>query len=97
MVTNEGNTEGLFRGAFMQSGSPIPVGDITHGQKYYDSIVSQTGCAGSSDTLNCLRTVPYSNLKNAMNKSPFIFSYQVGTYFLAVVCVIKLVLASRCC
>ena len=24
MVTNGGNTEGLFRGAFMQSGGPIP-------------------------------------------------------------------------
>ena len=31
MITNGGDTEGLFRGAFMQSGSPIPVGDITHG------------------------------------------------------------------
>ena len=29
MVTNGGNTEGLFRAAFMQSGSPIPIGDIT--------------------------------------------------------------------
>lgn len=32
MVANNGNHEGLFRGAFMQSGSPIPVGDITNGQ-----------------------------------------------------------------
>ena len=29
MVTNGGNTEGLFRAAFMQSGSPIPTSDIT--------------------------------------------------------------------
>ncbi len=33
MVANDGNNEGLFRAAFMQSGSPIPVGDITNGQK----------------------------------------------------------------
>ncbi len=33
MLINGGDTEGLFRGAFMQSGSPIPVGDIEHGQK----------------------------------------------------------------
>ncbi|KAG5654307.1 hypothetical protein H0H81_004726 [Sphagnurus paluster] len=48
MVANNGNAEGLFRGGFMQSGSPIPVGDITNGQKYYDALVSQTGCSGSS-------------------------------------------------
>ena len=30
MLANGGNTEGLFRAAFMQSGSPLPVGDITH-------------------------------------------------------------------
>ncbi|KAJ8521685.1 hypothetical protein ONZ45_g1652 [Pleurotus djamor] len=41
MVANNGNNEGLFRGAFMQSGSPIPVGDITHGQPYYDAILSR--------------------------------------------------------
>ena len=29
MVTNGGNTERLFRAAFMQSGSPIPTSDIT--------------------------------------------------------------------
>lgn len=35
MVTNGGDTEGLFRAAFMQSGSPsspVPVGSITDGQ-----------------------------------------------------------------
>ena len=75
MLANGGNTEGLFRGAFMQSGAPIPVGDITHGQQYYDAIVKQTGCSGA-DTLDCLRTVPYSSLKAAINKSPGILDYQ---------------------
>ena len=32
MLANGGDTEGLFRAGFMQSGSPIPVGDITNGQ-----------------------------------------------------------------
>jgi carboxylesterase type B len=76
MLTNDGNTEGLFRGAFMQSGSPIPVGDITNGQKYYDKLVKDTGCSGSSDTLQCLRGVPESTLKAAVGKSPGIFAYQ---------------------
>ncbi|KAF8895235.1 carotenoid ester lipase precursor [Infundibulicybe gibba] len=76
MLSNGGNTEGLFRAAFMESGSPIPVGDITNGQQYYDAIVAQTGCSGSSDTLACLRTVPYAQLKAAINLSPSIFAYQ---------------------
>ncbi|KAI0298097.1 carotenoid ester lipase precursor [Multifurca ochricompacta] len=76
MLANDGNTEGLFRAAFMQSGSPTPIGDITHGQPYYDDLVERTGCSGSPDTLACLRTVPYATLKDAMNKSPSIFAYQ---------------------
>ncbi|KAG7088897.1 hypothetical protein E1B28_012842 [Marasmius oreades] len=76
MLADGGDTKGLFRAAFMQSGSPIPVGDITNGQKYYDVIVQTTGCGKSKDTLACLRTVPYKELKDAMDDSPGIFSYQ---------------------
>lgn len=76
MLANGGDTQGLFRGAFMQSGAPIPIGDITHGQKYYDSLVTDTGCSGAADTLQCLRSVPYASLKAAINKSPGLFSYQ---------------------
>lgn len=78
MLTNGGDTEGLFRGAFMESGSPIPVGDITGGQPYYDDLVERTGCSGSSDTLECLRGVEYQTLLDAVNQSPSIFSYQVN-------------------
>ncbi|KAJ7101537.1 carotenoid ester lipase precursor [Mycena belliarum] len=76
MLANGGNTEGLFRAGFMQSGSPIPVGPLENGQKYYDAIVQQTGCAGAADSLECLRTVPYAKLKAAQDASPFIFAYQ---------------------
>ena len=76
MVTNGGDTEGLFRGAFMESGSPIPVGDITHGQPYYDTLVNLTGCSDASDTLQCLRGVPYDTLMDAIDTTPNIFSYQ---------------------
>ncbi|KAF4617643.1 hypothetical protein D9613_005858 [Agrocybe pediades] len=76
MLANGGNTEGLFRAGFMQSGAPIPVGDITHGQKYYDSIVKDTGCTSAKDTLQCLREVPYQKLKDAINNTPSIFAYQ---------------------
>jgi acetylcholinesterase len=76
MLTNGGNTEGLFRAAFMQSGSPIPVGDITRGQPYYDFLVEHTNCTGSSDTLACLRAAPYDQLQAAIDSTPSLFSYQ---------------------
>ncbi|KAF8485466.1 carotenoid ester lipase precursor [Gautieria morchelliformis] len=76
MLTNGGNTEGLFRAAFMQSGFPFPVGDITNGQPYYDAIVSGTGCSSAPDTLACLRAADYETLLRLMNESQNIFSYQ---------------------
>ncbi|KAJ6554989.1 carotenoid ester lipase precursor [Mycena vulgaris] len=76
MLANDGDNEGLFRAGFMESGSPIPVGPLENGQKYYDAIVQQTGCSGSADTLACLRTVPFAQLKAAQDASPFLFSYQ---------------------
>ncbi|KAH9012205.1 Alpha/Beta hydrolase protein, partial [Lactarius hengduanensis] len=76
MLANGGKTEGLFRAAFMQSGSPTPVGDITNGQKYYDFLVARTNCSDSYDTLACLREAPYEELKAAMDDTPSLFSYQ---------------------
>ncbi|KAG6846275.1 hypothetical protein H0H93_014922, partial [Arthromyces matolae] len=76
MIANNGDVGGLFRAAFMQSGSPIPVGPLENAQKYYDALVSATGCSSAADTLECLRQVPYSTLKAAVNKSPGIFAYQ---------------------
>ncbi|KAJ7661360.1 carotenoid ester lipase precursor [Mycena polygramma] len=76
MLAFGGTTDGLFHGAIMQSGAPIPVGPLENGQKYYDDIVRKTGCSKFSDTLACLRTVDYLVLKQAQDESPFIFSPQ---------------------
>ncbi|KAH9960122.1 carotenoid ester lipase precursor [Russula dissimulans] len=76
MLTNNGDQEGLFRGAIMQSGGPISVGPIENGQQYYDHMVRETGCRGQPDTLDCLRRVPYATFKRAMDSSPNLFSYQ---------------------
>ncbi|KAN0124162.1 carotenoid ester lipase precursor, partial [Lactarius tabidus] len=46
------------------------------GQPYYDFLVESTGCSGSSDTLECLREVPYDELKAAMDSTPSSSSYQ---------------------
>ncbi|KAI0075535.1 alpha/beta-hydrolase [Panus rudis PR-1116 ss-1] len=76
MLTNGGNNEGLFRAAFMESGFPIPQGDITNGQPYYDALVAETACSNASDTLECLRGAPYDTFAAAVDKSPDIFAYQ---------------------
>ncbi|TBU50159.1 carotenoid ester lipase precursor [Dichomitus squalens] len=78
MLTNGGDPEGLFHGAFMQSGAPIPVGDIAKGQSEYDQLVQNTPCAdiASPKTLECLRTLPFDVLKQAVDKSPGIISKQ---------------------
>ncbi|KAF8904562.1 Alpha/Beta hydrolase protein [Mucidula mucida] len=76
MLMNDGNHEGLFRGAFMQSGAPIPVGDLESGQREYDAIVHKTNCGGWNDTLACLRHVDYEKLKKAVDASPFILEYR---------------------
>nr|VWO96474.1 Carboxylic ester hydrolase (EC [Ganoderma boninense] len=75
MITNNGNAEGLFRGAIMSAGSPLPTGDIEELQLFYDQIVDAAGCGGTSDTLACLRQVPADNLAAAANAVPNLFSY----------------------
>ncbi len=62
----------------MESGSPIPVSDITDGQPDYDALVQETGCQGSADTLECLRQAPFDTLMAAVSDSPGIFAPQVG-------------------
>jgi len=75
MLTNDGNTGGLFRAGFMQSGAPTPIGDITEGQPFFDMLVANTGCNGSSDVLACLRSVSEERFQDAVNASPSISSF----------------------
>jgi acetylcholinesterase len=79
MLVNNGDHEGLFRGAIMQSGGPIPVGDIDSptAQEIYDTFVRNAACDNSPDTLECLRSIPYQRFKYAMDISPNFFAYQV--------------------
>ncbi|KAI1788049.1 carotenoid ester lipase [Ganoderma leucocontextum] len=78
MLYNGGNADGLFRAGFMESGNAFPTGyvDNDYLQSTYDGIVDHTGCSNSSDTLQCLREVPASVLKAAMDKTPSPGSYQ---------------------
>jgi len=79
IVTNKGDSEGLFRGVIMQSGSPQKTMDILSGQQNYDRLVSDVGCVGADDTLDCLRGVTYEKLKQGVvDMSPGMFTYKVS-------------------
>ncbi|KAI0091742.1 carotenoid ester lipase precursor [Irpex rosettiformis] len=74
MLANHGDKERLFCGAFMQSGPPLPYGDISKGQKYYDQLVADAGCKNATDSLQCLREVPVDVIQDMMNATPSILS-----------------------
>ncbi|KAF8516319.1 Alpha/Beta hydrolase protein [Hysterangium stoloniferum] len=75
MVINKGNPDGLFHGAFMESGSPYVLKDMTAGQPFYDQLVANTSCSGSKDTLECLKAVPLNVFQAAVNESPSFSSF----------------------
>ncbi len=82
MIAYNGNTKyngkPLFRGAIMNSGCITPADpvDCPKAQAVYDSVVAAAGCKGFADTLNCLRAIPYPQLKAAMDSQPAILGYQ---------------------
>lgn len=67
----------LFRAALMESGSIIPTdaADCPKAQQIYDMVVDTAGCAGSSDTLSCLRSVDYATFLDAVSSVPIASSY----------------------
>ncbi|KAL4769714.1 Alpha/Beta hydrolase protein [Aspergillus nidulans var. acristatus] len=64
LVANDGNNEDLFRAAIMESGNAVgpPWNGTDWHQPMYDRIVDAAGCSTSSDTLQCLREVPFDTL-----------------------------------
>ncbi|GJJ08501.1 hypothetical protein Clacol_002719 [Clathrus columnatus] len=75
MVINGGNQEGLFHGAFMESGSPVAMADISAGQPFFNQLVTNAGCSGSLDVLACLKAVPLETFLDAVNESPNLLSF----------------------
>jgi acetylcholinesterase len=80
MVTNKGQQGNLFRGAFMNSGSPIPVGpiDSAKSQAVFDFVSDTVGCRDEDKTLACMRLVPYSALKAAIDLTPGFVSCKIS-------------------
>ncbi|KAJ6104377.1 hypothetical protein N7523_010697 [Penicillium sp. IBT 18751x] len=67
LVTNGGDNEGLFRAAIMESGNAVgpPYNGTSWHQPMYDRIVERAGCTNATNTLQCLRDLPYSTIYNA--------------------------------
>ncbi|EIW58851.1 carotenoid ester lipase precursor [Trametes versicolor FP-101664 SS1] len=76
MLVNGGNTEGLFRAGWMESGSVNPAGNVSNVQPHFDFIASETGCADEIDILECLREVPTSVIQAAVDKTSTYVSFQ---------------------
>jgi acetylcholinesterase len=58
----------------MESGNPIFEGPLNGTETYqarYDSLVSAAGCGNCSDSLQCLRKVPFFVLNNILNTTEF--------------------------
>lgn len=77
MVMSGASHEKLFHGAFMQSESILPVGDITGGQSDQDELAARVGCSGANDVLQCLRDVDFDKLRPAMDASTNCLGYNV--------------------
>lgn len=61
----------------MDSGSMVPADRIDgkKGQAVYDQVVATAGCGAASDTLDCLRELPYTEFLNAANSVPGFIGY----------------------
>ncbi|PAV18601.1 sterol esterase from carbohydrate esterase family CE10 [Pyrrhoderma noxium] len=76
ITLNDGDTQGLYRGAVMHSGTSFHAKlDVKEAQPYYDSIVNITGCSEASDTLSCLRNVSMEAIVEAVEQLPSPRSY----------------------
>lgn len=72
LTAYNGRDDGLFRAGIMESGNPVnyqSYRDSTTYQPYYDNVTMLVGCANATDTLECLRHVPYETLDAAFNGS----------------------------
>jgi carboxylesterase type B len=81
LIHNGDNTycgKPLFHGAIMASGSTLPALDVASpkAQAVYDTVVAAGGCAQASNTLDCLRALPFDKFNSAVNVLPSYESYR---------------------
>ncbi|KAG2523091.1 hypothetical protein JM18_005896 [Phytophthora kernoviae] len=74
LIAFGGRDDGLFRGAIMQSGSPVKYVPTAYTNAsawdvYYNNITAAANCSSAADTLDCLRQVPVDTLSSILNSS----------------------------
>jgi acetylcholinesterase len=64
IVAYDGENDGLFRAAILESGGPssAPLNGTDWYQQMYDNLTQSVGCADANDTLQCLRDVPFEKI-----------------------------------
>ncbi|KAJ7034347.1 sterol esterase [Mycena alexandri] len=76
LLSNKQNSNALFRGVFLESGAQITAPTLQDGQPVYDGLVAANNCSSASDTLDCLRRVPFDSFMATVNNTEDFFSYQ---------------------
>ena len=64
-----------------ESGSPLPVPDITASQPSYDQLVKNANCTNALDTLDCLRDAPVEVILDYVNQTPSFLSERSSNLF----------------
>ena len=69
-----GREDNLFRGGIMESGNPVYYGNLFNASYYQDEyadVVTSAGCGAETDTLECLRQVPFATLNAVLNNTDY--------------------------
>ena len=72
LLAYNGRDDKLFVGAIAESGAPARIATyptVESWEPVYQNLTRAVGCSGSSDTLQCLRTVSAETLNNVINSS----------------------------
>jgi len=75
LTAYNGRDDKLFRAGIMESGNPINYGSYRENAAYqplYNGIVRHAACANSTDTLACLREVPFATLNRIINTTEYV-------------------------
>lgn len=76
MMMNDGDNlykkKSLFSGAIMQSGSALPLKNVTSArpQKIFDKIINEIGCGKDENKLSCLRAKDSKDVKEVLKSVP---------------------------
>jgi acetylcholinesterase len=64
IIAYDGETDGLFRAAILESGNSVgaPLNGTDWYQHMYDDLAKSVGCSNATNSLQCLRDVPYETI-----------------------------------